>query len=353
MEEIEITEEESGVRAHYECSDCGELFDLDHVAVEEKDLLIEREYDYDNPVWAWSENYSVATLSFEEKHGLSPLSCQVETDKEEKAKTCYEDGNIEYFAIVEIDGREFTDTKTVTIPAGHSYGKPVFKWTESGDGYTATATFVCERDESHVEILNAQVYEVNGEYSAIVEFEEHIYEAYMPVLSLNEGRIIIDPTGYARSGDESSGKLVDEHSFESSGNSPYLITGSIYSDNSLDVCNFSGKKAVVYMTLDNVIIESGMWATAFRIVATNDIDIYINVLGSASITAGNHPAIELQAKSSDVHVNVYVTCDGGFDEFVCSRQYGNTPKVFKAEGDNASISFYMNGVEVDCDGKYL
>ena len=368
------------------------------------------QYDYDNPVWNWSENLTWAKVTFAELNGGNALEYDAKVDvKSEKAKTCYEDGYIEYIATVEIDGREFTDTKTVTIPAGHeyvyidavepdcendghaayyqceicggyfdgdenevseediivsasghSYGKPVFKWTESGDGYTATATFVCERDESHVEILNAQVYEVNGEYSAIVEFEGRIYEDFMPietsgeaVLSLNEGRIIIDPTGYARSGDESSGKLDDEHSFESSENSPYLITGSIYSDNSLDVCNFSGKKAVVYMTLDNVIIESGMWATAFRIVATNDIDIYINVLGSASITAGNHPAIELQAKSSDVHVNVYVTCDGGFDEFVCSRQYGNTPKVFKAEGDNASISFYMNGVEVDCDGKYL
>ena len=409
VEEIAITEEGSGVRAHYECSDCGELFDLDYNDVEEKDLLIVPEYDYDDPVWAWSENYSVATLSFEETHGLSQLSYQVKTRKEEKEKTCDEDGCIKYVAIFEIDGREFTDTKTVTIPAGHeyvyidavepdcendghtayyqceicggyfdgdenevseediivfslghSYGKPVFEWTESGDGYTATATFVCERDESHVEILDAQVYKETGGYSAIVEFEEHIYEDFMPietsgeaVLSLNEGWIIIDPTGYARSGDASSGKLDDEQTFESSENSPYLITGSIYSDESLDVWNFSGKKAVVYMTLDNVIIESGMWATAFRIVATNDIDIYINVLGSASITAGNHPAIELQAKSSDVHVNVYVTCDGGFDEFVCSRQYGNTPKVFKAEGDNASISFYMNGVEVDCDGKYL
>ena len=326
--------------------------------------MIEPEYDYANPVWTWDEEeYAWATVSIPEINGGEPIVVYADISTAQTLASCEDNVVIIYSASAVYDEHKFVDELRVEQPdtaLGHSYGEPEFEWTESGDGYTATATFVCERDGSHVEILNAQVYKETGGYSATVEFEEHIYEDFMPiessgeaVLSLNEGWIIIDPTGYARSGNADSGTLYDEQAFESSENFPYLITGSSYSNDSLDVWNFSGKKAVVYMTLDNVFIESGMWATAFRIIATNDMDIYINVLGSASITAGNHPAIELQAKSSGVHVNVYVTCDGGFDEFKCSRQDGNTPKVFKAEGDNASISLYMNGVEVDGDVNYL
>ena len=44
-----------------------------------------------------------------------------------------------------------TQTKVLAdIPAtGHSYGEPVWSWSE--DGKTCTVTFTCEKDETHKE----------------------------------------------------------------------------------------------------------------------------------------------------------------------------------------------------------
>ncbi len=48
-----------------------------------------------------------------------------------------------------------SDTKTEVIPAtGHAYGEPVWKW---NDDFTASATFTCGNDASHVETVNATV----------------------------------------------------------------------------------------------------------------------------------------------------------------------------------------------------
>ena len=52
-------------------------------------------------------------------------------------------------------GKEYTDSKTETIAAtGHAYGAPVWKW---NDDFTASATFTCGNDASHVETVNATV----------------------------------------------------------------------------------------------------------------------------------------------------------------------------------------------------
>ncbi|MBM6766369.1 hypothetical protein H5996_10790, partial [Faecalicoccus pleomorphus] len=65
--------------------------------------------------------------------------------------TCTEAGVTTYTATVEFNGKTYTDTKDVAdIPAtGHSYGEPVWSWSE--DGKTCTVTFTCEKDETHKE----------------------------------------------------------------------------------------------------------------------------------------------------------------------------------------------------------
>ena len=69
--------------------------------------------------------------------------------------TCETDGVRTYTAKVTFEGKEYTDTKTETLPAtGHAYGEPVWKW---NDGFTASATFTCGNDASHVENVTATV----------------------------------------------------------------------------------------------------------------------------------------------------------------------------------------------------
>ena len=82
------------------------------------------------------------------------------------------------------EGKTETTLEKLTIPAtGHAYGEPVWKW---NDDYTASATFTCGNDASHVETVNAAVTnevttaatcETTGvrTYTAKVTFEDKEY----------------------------------------------------------------------------------------------------------------------------------------------------------------------------------
>ena len=53
------------------------------------------------------------------------------------------------------EGKTETTMEKLTIPAtGHAYGEPVWKW---NDDFTASATFTCGNDASHVKTVNAAV----------------------------------------------------------------------------------------------------------------------------------------------------------------------------------------------------
>ena len=53
------------------------------------------------------------------------------------------------------EGKTETTLEKLAIPAtGHAYGAPVWKW---NDDFTASATFTCSNDASHVETVNAAV----------------------------------------------------------------------------------------------------------------------------------------------------------------------------------------------------
>ena len=84
----------------------------------------------------------------------------------------------------DVEGKTETTLEKLTIPAtGHAYGEPVWKW---NDDFTASATFTCGNDASHVETVNAAVTnEVTTEatcettgvrtYTAKVTFEDEEY----------------------------------------------------------------------------------------------------------------------------------------------------------------------------------
>ena len=84
----------------------------------------------------------------------------------------------------DVEGKTETTLEKLTIPAtGHAYGEPVWKW---NDDFTASATFTCGNDASHVKNVTAEVTsavttpaacEADGvrTYTAKVTFEDKEY----------------------------------------------------------------------------------------------------------------------------------------------------------------------------------
>ena len=314
------------------------------------------EYDYDNPVWEWEKDGTgaltgYATVSFDEIHRGEPLTVAAETTRSEIEPTCETDGQYVYLATITYNDKQYSDTKTVVrenTATGHEYGEPVFEWSEDGEyGYTAKAIFTCSRDDTHTFELPADVVQGNYEFTAYVEYNGQMYENTLYLenpdepmpsngveLSLNDGFIGIDPTGYARSHNDST--LIGATSYVSSESGPYIISGTIYADDSLDIYNMTGTKKTIYLRFNEVYIQAGMWATAFRIIANADLDIYIVNEGSTTINAGNHYGIEVQG---DITVNIYVT---GSESFNLSGDNG----PFGVSRDRSgTCNLYINGVK--------
>ena len=138
-------------------------------------------------VWndAGSVNSDAATLTVDaHKHSLKHY--------EYKAPTCTENGNEEYW-YCESCKQYFSDENatmpitqedTVIAATGHAYGDPTWEW--SKDGQSATATFICDNDESHQENKEASITSTVKEeptctedgitvYTATVEFNGQTY----------------------------------------------------------------------------------------------------------------------------------------------------------------------------------
>ena len=111
---------------------------------------------YGEPVWKWNDDFK-ATATFtcgNDTSHVETVNAAV-TNEVTTAATCEADGVRTYTAKVTFEGKEYTDTKTEVIPAtGHAYGAPVWKW---NDDFTASATFTCGNDTSHVKTVNAAV----------------------------------------------------------------------------------------------------------------------------------------------------------------------------------------------------
>ena len=111
---------------------------------------------YGEPVWSWTDDFK-ATATFTCANNAAHVEnvTATVTNAVTTEATCETDGVRTYTAKVTFEGKEYTDTKTETLPAtGHAYGEPVWKW---NDGFTASATFTCGNDASHVENVTATV----------------------------------------------------------------------------------------------------------------------------------------------------------------------------------------------------
>ena len=157
--EVPATCETAGTSAHWKCEVCGKLFSDAEGKTEttlEKLAIPATGHAYGTPVWKWNDDFK-ATATFtcandttHVKNVTATVTNAVTTEA-----TCETDGVRTYTAKVTFEGKEYTDTKTEVIPAtGHAYGAPVWKW---NDDFTASATFTCGNDTSHVKTVNATV----------------------------------------------------------------------------------------------------------------------------------------------------------------------------------------------------
>ena len=142
-------------------------------------------HKYGEPVFTWSKDYSTAKATFtcaNDKTHVKKVDAKITSETVDA--TCTTEGTITYTASVKLAGKTYTDTKVVNNKAlGHKYSKPNFTW--SKDYSTATATFTCENDKTHVETVKAAVTsetvaatcETAGKtvYTATAEFEGKIY----------------------------------------------------------------------------------------------------------------------------------------------------------------------------------
>ncbi|MBM6809390.1 InlB B-repeat-containing protein, partial [Faecalicoccus pleomorphus] len=143
-----------GTEEYWMCEICGKHFEDESGTIPttpEENKIQATGHSYGEPVWNWSEDGKTCTVTFtcekDETHKETP---KVTVTSAEKAPaTCTEAGVTTYTATVEFNGKTYTDTKDVAdIPAtGHSYGAPVWSWSE--DGKTCKVTFTCEKDENH------------------------------------------------------------------------------------------------------------------------------------------------------------------------------------------------------------
>ena len=188
VEAVPATCETAGVKAHWVCSVCGKLFSDVEGKTEttmEKLAIPATGHAYGAPVWKWNDDFTASatfTCGNDDSH-VETVNAAVTNEVTTEA-TCEVDGVRTYTAKVTFEGKEYTDTKTEVIPAtGHAYGEPVWKW---NDDFTASATFTCGNDTSHVETVNATVTnevtteatcEVDGvrTYTAKVTFEGKEY----------------------------------------------------------------------------------------------------------------------------------------------------------------------------------
>ena len=119
-------------------------------------ITVEEHHNYGEPTWSWNNDFTAsAVFTCTDDDGHTQTVPATVTDEVTTEPTCDKEGLRTYTAKVTFEGKDYTDTKTEVIPAtGHAYGAPVWKW---NDDFTASATFTCGNDASHVKTVNAAV----------------------------------------------------------------------------------------------------------------------------------------------------------------------------------------------------
>lgn len=145
----------NGNEEYWTCDTCGKYFsdaNGDTEIAKDSWIISAINHDWNDAVYTWSDDGSTctATRTCKNDSAHTETSKATVTGAQTKAPTCTEKGETTYTATFEADWA-VTQTKVLAdiSATGHSYGKPVWSWSE--DGKTCTVTFTCEKDETHKE----------------------------------------------------------------------------------------------------------------------------------------------------------------------------------------------------------
>ena len=162
VEAVPATCETAGVKAHWKCSVCGKLFSDVEGKTEttlEKLAIPATGHAYGAPVWKWTDDFK-ATATFTCANNAAHVKnvTATVTNAVTTEATCEVDGVRTYTAKVTFEGKEYTDTKTETLPAtGHDtelVGAKDATCTE--DGYTGNEVCkVCQTVVKQGEVIPA------------------------------------------------------------------------------------------------------------------------------------------------------------------------------------------------------
>ena len=157
--EVPATCEETGVKAHWVCSVCSKLFsdaDGKNETTLEALTIGVLGHDYGEAAWTWT-GYESAKATFTCSRDASHVEevTAAVTSEITTPASCESTGVRTYTATVTFQGKNYTDTRTETLPSlGHAWGEPVWTWTGCG---AAEASFACARDAGHVKVLPASI----------------------------------------------------------------------------------------------------------------------------------------------------------------------------------------------------
>ena len=157
--EVPATCTETGVKAHWVCSVCGKLFSdaegKNETTLEALTIGV-LGHDYGEAAWTWT-GYESAKATFTCSRDASHVEevTAAVTSEITTPASCESTGVRTYTATVTFQGKNYTDTRTETLPSlGHAWGEPVWTWTGCG---AAEASFACARDAGHVKVLPASI----------------------------------------------------------------------------------------------------------------------------------------------------------------------------------------------------
>lgn len=133
-------------------------------------VSVTKGHTYSEPVWSWSDDHSSAKAVF------SCTECDHQEAVDAEVTKTEEDDNVIYTATVTFGGNTYTDTNIEEKPHVHTYGEPVWSW--SDDHASAKATFTCTEGDD-TQTLDAVVTRTEETdkiiYTAAVEFGGKVY----------------------------------------------------------------------------------------------------------------------------------------------------------------------------------
>ncbi len=107
-------------------------------------------HDWGDPVFAWSNGNRTCTATFTCKRNAEHTeNATAAVTTRNTGATCETAGSMVYTATVVLGDKSYKDEISVpsTTPLGHSWGSPVYTW--SDDGSSCTLTLTCTRNASH------------------------------------------------------------------------------------------------------------------------------------------------------------------------------------------------------------